>query len=201
MVAPMEERHSDVAAVTLAFRGVLVDLDGAEETLVYELARRHGLAPMDRGRALARRLRALEAELGSLSAAVDALATERGFRWAPPGGDAVRRIAGACRTLATVRPALERLEIPAVAVAAAEPAIVDTALRPLDGAFAAVVTARGPRTALRAALARAGAPAARVVHVGTDRAELRIAAALGMRTASPAELEHLAAGGALAAAP
>jgi len=197
----MKERTGGVAAVTLAFRGVLVDLDGAEQALVYDIARRHGLAPMDRGRALARRLRALEVEMGCLAAAVEALASERAFRWAPTGADAVRRIAAGCRTLVDVRPALDRLEIPVVAVADAEPLIVDSALRPLDGAFAAVVTARGPRAALHAALARAGAPAARVVHVGTDHAELRVASMLGMRTASPAQLLDLAAGGALAAAP
>ena len=190
-----------VAAVTFAFRGVLVDLDAAEEALVYAIARRHGIAPMDRGRALAERLRTLEAELGGLAAAVDALARERGLRWAPAGADAVRRVAAACRTLTSVRPALERLELPAVAVAAAEPLVVERALRPLDGAFAAVVTAHGPRAALRAALARAGVPADRIVHVGADRTELQIAAALGMRIASPAQLADLAAGGALAAAP
>ena len=55
-------------------------------------------------------------------------------------------------------------------------------------AFAGVVTGRGPRAVLRAALDRTGAPAGRVVHVGTDRAELRAAAALGMRVAHPADL-------------
>ena len=70
----MERRPPGACAVTLAFRGVLVDLDGAEEWLVCELARRHGLMPMDRGRSLARRLRALQAELGGLAPAVDALA-------------------------------------------------------------------------------------------------------------------------------
>jgi len=96
---------------------------------------------------------------------------------------------------------VERLEVPVVAVADAEAEIVDRALRPLDGAFAAVVTARGPRAALRAAVARAGVPAERVVHVSADRVELQVAAGLGMRTASPEQLLHLAAGGALAAAP
>ena len=184
----MEERDRGVAAVTLSFRGVLVDLDAAEEWFVCELARRNGQMPMDRGRALARRLRALQAELGGLAAAAEALAAERGFRWAPLGPEAVAATAAACRTLAPVRPMLERLEVPALAVAAAEPELVESALRPLDGAFAAVVTGRGPRAVLRAALERAGAPAGRVVHVGTDRAELRAAAALGMRVTHPAAL-------------
>jgi hypothetical protein len=184
----MDERDPGACAVTLAFRGVLVDLDGAEEWLVSELARRHGLMPMDRGRSLALRLRALQAELGGLAPAVDALAAERGFRWAPAGADAVRAMAAACRTLAPVRPMLERLDIPALAVAAVEQELVEAALRPLDGAFAAVVTGRGPRAVLRAALDRTGAPARRVVHVATDRAELRAAAALGMRVVHPADL-------------
>jgi len=64
MVAAMEERIDGAAAVTLAFRGVLVDLDGAEQALVYGIARRHGVAPLDRGRALSRRLRAVEVDHG-----------------------------------------------------------------------------------------------------------------------------------------
>ena len=189
----MEGTNEAVAAVTLSFRGTLADLDGAEEALVYDLARRHGQPPMDRGRHLARRLRALEGELGGLAPALDALAAERGFRWALPGARAVEALAAVCRTPARMRPVLERLGVPALAVAVAEPELVDRVLRPLDGAFAAVVTARTPRSALRAALARAGAPAERVVHVGTDRAELCAAAGLGMRIASPAELMDLAA--------
>ena len=196
----MGARAGRIAAVTVAFRGVLVDLDAAEESLVYELARRHGQPPMDRGRDLARRLRALTLQHGGLAPAVDALAAERGFRWAPAGTDAVRSIAAACRTLAGVRTLLERLDAPVVAVATAEHELVDAALRPLDGAFAAVVCAPGPRAAVRAALARADAPADRVVHVGIDPAELRAAAALGMRVAPPAELSQLARGPALAAA-
>jgi hypothetical protein len=196
----MGARQGGIAAVTVAFRGVLVDLDAAEEALVYELARRHGQAPMDRGRALARRLRALAVELGGVAPAVDALAAERGFRWAPPGSDAVARLAVACRTLAGVPTLLERLEAPVVVVATAEPALVDSALRPLDGAFAAVVCARSARGALRAALARTDAAADRVVHVARDPAELRVAAALGMRVAPPAELSRLALGAPLAAA-
>jgi hypothetical protein len=187
MLSVMGERDRGVAAVTVAFRGVLVDLDGAEEWLVCELARRHGQAPMDRGRSLARRLRALQAELGGLAPAVDALAAERGFRWAR-GAVAVPATAAACRTLAPVRPMLEGLDVPAVAVAALERELVESALRPLDGAFAAVVTGRGPRAMLCAALERTGLPAGRVVHVGTDRAELRAAAALGMRVSRPREL-------------
>ena len=60
--------------------------------------------------------------------------------------------------------------------------------------------ARGARGALRAALARADAPADRVVHVGRDPAELRAAAALGMRVVPAAELSRLALGAPLAAA-
>ena len=183
----------EVAAVTVAFRGVLADLDGAEQALVYGIARRHGQAPMDRGRALARRLRVLEGEHGSLVAAYDALVAERGFRWAAPAAEAVDALAATCRMRAPARSALEHLGVPALAVAVAEPELVDRVLRPLDGAFAAIVTARGPAGALRAALAHTGAPAERVVHVGTDPAELCAAADLGMRIASPAELDDLAA--------
>ncbi len=196
----MGARQGRIAAVTVAFRGVLVDLDAAEDALVYELARRHGQAPMDRGRALADRLRAHASELGGIAPAFDALAAEHGFRWAPPGRDAVRKLAGGCRTVAGVQTVLERLDAPVVAVATAEQELVGPALRPLDGAFAAVVCAPGAHRALRAALARVEAPADRVVHVGRDPAELRAAADLGMRVVPAAELARLTLGAPLAAA-
>ena len=172
----MGARNGGIAAFTVAFRGVLVDLDAAEEALVYEIARRHGQPPMDRGRALARRLRALATELGGVAPAVDALAAERGFRWSPSGADAVARLApgaGRARACGRCSSASRR---PSSRSPTAEHALVDSALRPLDGAFTAVVCARGARGALRAALARADAPADRVVHVGRDPAELRAAA-------------------------
>ena len=144
------------------------------------------------------RLRALEAERGGLAAAADALAAERGFRWAPSRGRTPSRlVAAACRMLAGVRYALERLEIPVVAVAAAEPEIVDCALRPLDGAFAAVVTARGPRRcAACRARPRGHAPADRVVPRRTRSApSCAPPPRSGMRIASPARASSLAAGG------
>ena len=196
----MEARGDRIAALLVAFRGVLVDLDAAEQALMYEVARRHGRAPLDRGRALAARLRELEAELGGVAPAFDVLAAERGFRWAPRGEEAVTKLAASCRTLDVVPRLLAGVEIPVVAVAAAERELVERALRPLDGAFADLVCARGPRGAARAALARTGAPAGRVLYVAADRAELCAGAGLGMHVASAIEWAGLPLGRPLAAA-
>jgi FMN phosphatase YigB (HAD superfamily) len=182
------EGWGDVDVLTLPFRGGLVDWRSAVESVLYEVARHHGESPLDRGRALRRRLEALETADRPLAAAFEALARERGYRRAGGGAAALQRLAAGCRPYADVAPALERAMcagLPVVAVADADPAAVEAALRPLDGAIRDVVTVRerGPRPALAGALRRAGVPPARVLHVGTSAAQLRAAASLGVRAA------------------
>src|SRR5688572_12415971 len=108
----MVQRWEDVEVVTLTFGGSLVDWRSAVESVLYETARRHGEGPLDAGRALRRRLEGLEAARdapdGRFAAAFDALARERGYRWAPPGAAALQRVAATCRAYADVAPALER---------------------------------------------------------------------------------------------
>jgi FMN phosphatase YigB (HAD superfamily) len=189
-------RWDDVDVVTLTFRGSLVDWRSAVESVLYEAARRHGESPLDRGRALRRRCEALEVGAagpdGRFAVAFDALARERGYRWAGDGGAALERVITACRAYADVTPALERAMragLPVVAVADVDAAAVDAMLRPLDGAIHDVVTARelgratGPRAALACALRRCGIPAARALHVATGTEQLRAASSLGMRAA------------------
>jgi FMN phosphatase YigB (HAD superfamily) len=192
------DRWDDVEVVTMAFRGSLMDWRSAAESVVYETARRHGESPLDRGGALRRRLEALEAAAGAdapdgrFAAAFEALARERGYRWAGDGAAALRRVVAACRAHADVAPALEqamRAGLPVVAVADVDAAAVHAALRPLDGAIRDIVTerdlgrVRGPRAALACALGRAGVAPARALHVATCPEHLRAARSLGVRGA------------------
>jgi FMN phosphatase YigB (HAD superfamily) len=196
MPDPELNRWDDVEVVTLAFRGSLVDWRAAVESVLYETARRHGESPLDGGTRLRHRLERLEAAQpardGRFAVAFDALARERGYRWAGAGTAALQRVVANCRAYADVAPALERAmraDLPIIAVADADASAVDIVLRPFDGAIRDVVTerqlggARDPRAALACALRRARIPAARAVHVATGRDQLRAACSLGVRTA------------------
>src|SRR5215212_5026958 len=196
MAEPELERWDDVEVVTLAFRGSLVDWRTAVESLLYETARRHGESPLDGGTALRRRLERLEAAHtgrdGRFATAFEALARERGYRWACTGTAALQRVVATCRAYADVAPALERAmraDLPVIALGDADAAAVHAVLRPLDGAIRDVVTdhqlggSRDPRTALACALRRAGIPPARAVHVATGREQLHAACSLGVRAA------------------
>lgn len=196
MADPELERWDDVEVVTLAFCGSLVDWRAAVESVLYETARRHGESPLDGGTRLRRRLERLEADQLApgrrFAAAYEALARERGYRWAGGGDAALQRVVANCRAYADVVPALERAmraDLPVIAVGDADAAAVDAVLRPLDGAIRDVVTERqlggawDARAALACALRRAGIPAARAVHVATGRKQLHAASALGVRAA------------------
>jgi FMN phosphatase YigB (HAD superfamily) len=196
MADPELERWDDVEVVTVAFGGSLVDWRAAVEAVLYETARRHGESPLDGGTGLRRRLERLEAAHpvpdGRFAAAFDALARERGYRWAGAGSAALQRVVASCRAFPDVVPALERAmraDLPVIAVADADADAVHAVLRPLDGAIRDVVTerqlggARDPRAALACALRRARIPAARAVHVATGREQLRAACSLGVRAA------------------
>jgi FMN phosphatase YigB (HAD superfamily) len=184
-------RRLDVDVVTLSFHGALVDWRSAVEAVLYDVARAHGESPLDRGRALRRRLEALGLDdrgRAGFAAAFDALAAERAYRWARRGEDALQRVVQLCRPYDDVAPALERalwegLPVIAVADSDVDAGAVHAALRPLDGAIADVVAAPGPRAALAGALRRAGVPAERVLHVGAVRQQLVVAAGLGIQTA------------------
>jgi len=184
----MGARGLDLDVVTLAFHGTVVDWRAAVEAVVYATARAHGESPLDRGRALRRRLEALSAGGDGVAAAFDALAAERGYRWARPGTAAVQRMLGLARPYADVAPALESLlrdglPVVVVADAAVDVDAVHAALRPLDGAIADVVAGTDTRAALAHALRRSGVPAGRALHVGAAPRQLDAAARLGLRTA------------------
>ena len=68
-----------IEVVAFACRGTLVDWAGAIEAVAYELARRNGESPLDRGAALRRRVEAL-ADGHGLARGFERLARERRYR-------------------------------------------------------------------------------------------------------------------------
>jgi FMN phosphatase YigB (HAD superfamily) len=177
-VGAMEEERIEVVA--FACHGTVVNWRDSVESVLCRTARRHGEAPLDRGRALRRALEALPAR--SFAEAFERLAAERGYRWAGPGDLALQRAVAGCRSFPDAAPALEAARaagVRLVAVSSADPQLVEAALRPLDGAFDAVLSG-GP---LARAARAIGVPANRVLHVAAGTAGLRAAAALGMRAA------------------
>jgi beta-phosphoglucomutase-like phosphatase (HAD superfamily) len=183
---------NDVDAVVLACRGTLVGWSVAIEAVAYEQARRNGESPLDRGCALARRVEALGAGDGavpSLALGFARLAAERGWRRAQPGDDCLGRVLALARPYADVAPALELALAagrPLVAVSVADPVLVEGTLRPLDGAFDAILTAdrlgaTDPAAVLGTVARQLGTTPRRLLHVSASRAGIARAAALGMR--------------------
>src|SRR5580765_7271511 len=169
-----------IEVLVVSCEQTVVSLQDGLEALLYRTARRHGEAPLDRGRALRRRLEAVAAP--SLAAAYEALAAERAYRWAGPGTLAVAAAAAASKLYPDAEPALERAReagLHVVAVADVDRSLVDAALRPLDGAFDEVYAGCGLATAVTSI----GVPAHRILHVAARRSALRAAAALGLRSA------------------
>jgi beta-phosphoglucomutase-like phosphatase (HAD superfamily) len=91
--------------VAFACRGTLVDWTGAIESVVYELARRNGESPLDRGAMLRRRVEAL-ADSRSLARGFERLARERRYRVATDGDQLVADVVAAARPLPGARTAV-----------------------------------------------------------------------------------------------
>jgi FMN phosphatase YigB (HAD superfamily) len=178
MFGGMEER---IEVVALACHGTVVNWRDAVEAVVYRVARMHGESPLDRGRALRRRLESLQAA-GSFADAYETWAAERGYRWAGSGEAAFWHAVAGCRRFPDAAPALESARaagLRVVAVSSAEPRLLEAALRPLDGAFDEILGGRD----LAGAAQAIGVPPRRVLHVTPRGAGLRAAGALGMHAA------------------
>jgi phosphoglycolate phosphatase-like HAD superfamily hydrolase len=95
-----------IEVIAFGCRGTLVDWTGAIEAVTYELARRNGESPLDRGALLRRRVEALAVGHG-LSHGFEQLARERCYR-AGTDGDVLlasvvalaRPLPGACEAVA-----------------------------------------------------------------------------------------------------
>ena len=179
---------NDVEAVVLACRGTLASWSPAVEAVAYEQARVNAESPLDRGAALRRRVEELSAgATPSLAEGFDRLAAERGWRRGMTGAECRSRVVALARPYADVPAALE-LAIaagrPLVVASTGDPVLVEGALRPLDGAFDAVLTARELDGDVPASAARwLGADPRRLLYVSASRAGIAQAGRLGMRRA------------------
>ena len=137
---------NDVEAVVLACRGTLASWSPAVEAVAYEQARVNAESPLDRGAALRRRVEELSAgSTPSLAEGFDRLAAERGWRRGMTGSECRSRVVALARPYAEVPAALEiaiAAGRPLVVASPGDPVLVEGALRPLDGAFDAILTAR-----------------------------------------------------------
>jgi FMN phosphatase YigB (HAD superfamily) len=186
--------ENDVDAVVLACRGTLASWSLAVEAVVYEQARLNAESPLDRGAALRRRVDDLSIAAGatpSLAAGFDRLAAERSWRRGLTGAECRGRVVALARPYADVPAALEvaiGAGLPLVVASPADPVLVEGALRPLDGAFDAILTARelgaaGPGGVLAAAARRLATDPRRLLYVSASRAGIAHAGRLGMRRA------------------
>jgi FMN phosphatase YigB (HAD superfamily) len=185
---------TDVDAVVLACRGTLASWSLAVEAVAYEQARVNAESPLDRGAALRRRVEDLSMPAGdtpSLAAGFERLAAERGWRWGLTGAECRSKVVALARPYADVPAALEvavGAGLPLVVVSPGDPVLVEGALRPLDGAFDAILTARelgvaGPDAVLTAAARWMAADPRRLLYVSASRAGIAHAGMLGMRRA------------------
>jgi FMN phosphatase YigB (HAD superfamily) len=128
----------EVEVVAFACRGTLVDWAGAIDAVAYELARRNGESPLDRGAALGRRVEAL-ARGDGLGRGFERLAAARGYRGEESGDESLARV------VAMARPLPGAQEAVALAVRSGKRVVVVSraesagALDPFGGAFDAVV--------------------------------------------------------------
>ena len=186
--------ENDVDAVVLACRGTLASWSIAMESVAYEQARVNAESPLDRGAALRRRVEDLSAAADatpSLAAGFDRLAAERGWRRGMTGSECRSRVVALARPYADATPALEAAVgagLPLVVVSSGDPVLVEGALRPLDGAFDAILTARelgaaGPVGVLAAAARWLAADPHRLLYVSASQAGIAHAGMLGMRRA------------------
>jgi FMN phosphatase YigB (HAD superfamily) len=128
-----------VEHVAFACRGTLVDWGGAIDAVAYELARRNGESPLDRGAWLGRRVETLAGDDG-LAAGFERLAEERGYLGEESGAEALARVIGMARPLHGAREAVRfaaRSGRRVVAVARTESF---EALKPFGDAFEAIVS-------------------------------------------------------------
>src|SRR5215208_6880636 len=185
---------NDVDAVVLACRGTLASWSPAVESVAYEQARVNAESPLDRGAALRRRVEELSMAAGStpsLADGFDRLAAERGWRRSATGSECRSRVAALARPYADVPAALEAAigaGLPLVVVSPGDPVLVEGALRPLDGAFDAILTPRelgaaGPGGVLTAAARWLAADPRRLLCVSASRVGIAHAGMLGMRRA------------------
>ena len=96
-----------IEIVAFGCRGTLLDWAGAIEAVVYELARRNGESPLDRGVALRRRVEAL-ADGHGLARGFERLGRERGYTSEESGEESLARVVALARPLQGARDLVAR---------------------------------------------------------------------------------------------
>jgi hypothetical protein len=167
----------EVEVVAFACRGTLVDWAGAIDAVVYELARRNGESPLDRGTALGRRVEAL-ADGDGLARGFERLAHERGYLGEESGDESLARVVALARPLRGAREAVQLAVQSGRRVVAVSRTESSTALQPFGGAFEAVVSDPGG----------IDAPPEAIMYVSTAEWRRVEARRRGMRVAAPHEL-------------
>ena len=167
----------EVEHIAFACRGTLVDWAGAIDAVTYELARRNGESPLDRGASLGRRVETL-ADGDGLARGFERLADERGYREEESGAESLARVVAMARPLYGAREAVQfaaRSGRRVVAVARTDSV---RALGSFGGAIEAVVS--DPR--------EIGAPLEAIMYVSAAEWRRVEARRLGMRAAALHEL-------------
>jgi FMN phosphatase YigB (HAD superfamily) len=172
----------EVEVVAFACRGTLVDWAGAIDAVTYELARRNGESPLDRGAALGRRVETLAGDDG-LALGFERLARERAYLDEESGEESFARVIAMARPIRGAREAVQlavRSGKRVVAVSRTEGA---RALRQFEDAFETVVT--DPR--------ELGVLPEAIVYVSAAEWRRVEARRRGMHVAAPHELNALLA--------
>jgi hypothetical protein len=167
----------ELEVVAFACRGTLVDWAGAIDAVAYELARRNGESPLDRGAALGRRVEAL-ADGDGLARGFERLAAQRGYLGEESGDESLARVVALARPIRGAREAVH------IAVRSGKRVVVVSrtegarALQPFGSAFEAVVA--DPR--------EVGVPPEAIMYVSAAEWRRVEAHRRGMRVAAPHEL-------------
>lgn len=165
--------------IAFACRGTLLDWAGAIEAVVYELARRNGESPLDRGVALRRRVEAL-ADGHGLARGFERLARERDY-WREESGEE-----SLARVVALARPMRGARELVALAAGSGRRLVAVSrgerpgALQELGAPFESVLDDLDAQAL--------GVAPERVLYVSRASWRRQEARSLGMSAAAPAEL-------------
>ncbi len=171
----------EIEVVAFACRGTLLDWAGAIEAVAYELARRNGESPLDRGAELRRRVELL-ADGHGLARGFERLARERGYRGEESGEESLARV------IAMARPTRGAREAVALAVRSGRRVVAVSrgespgALYLFGAAFEAVVPDLNPR--------HVGVPLERVLYVTASERRRDEARALGIRAVALVEVAN-----------
>jgi hypothetical protein len=172
----------EVEHIAFACRGTLVDWAGAIDAVAYELARRNGESPLDRGASLGRRVEAL-ADGDGLARGFERLADERGYRDEESGAESLSRVVAMARPLPGAREAVQLAARTGRRLFAVARTDSVRALGHFGGAFEAVVS--DPR--------EIGAPPEAIMYVSAAEWRRVEARRRGMRAVGPHELARVLA--------